>query len=127
MTGVDTNVVLRYLLRDEPAQAARAARELERDERFLIGSVVLCELVWVLEAGYGFTRAEIVATLEKVLATAQFEIEGKDLALAALDDFRRSTADFSDCLVGRRNRAAGASETVTFDRGLRGLEGFRLL
>ena len=126
MTGVDTNVVLRYLLRDEPAQAARAARELERDERFLIGSVVLCELVWVLEAGYGFTRAEIGVTLEKVLATAQFEIEGKDLALAALDDFRRSTADFSDCLVGRRNRAAGAGETVTFDKSLRGLEGFRL-
>jgi predicted nucleic acid-binding protein len=37
VTGVDTNVVLRYLLRDEPAQAARAARELERDERFQIG------------------------------------------------------------------------------------------
>jgi len=127
VTGVDTNVVLRYLLRDEPAQAARAARELERDERFLIGSVVLCELVWVLEAGYGFTRAEIGVTLEKILATAQFEIEGKDLALAALEDFRRSTADFSDCLVGRRNRAAGAGETVTFDKELRGLAGFRLL
>ena len=127
MTGVDTNVVLRYLLRDEPAQAARAARELERDERFLIGSVVLCELVWVLEAGYGFTRAEIGVTLEKVLATAQFEIEGKDLARAALDDFRSSAADFSDCLVGRRNRGAGAGETVTFDKGLRGLAGFRVL
>lgn len=127
MTGLDTNVLLRYLLRDDPAQAARAARELERDERFLIGSVVLCELVWVLETGYGFARAEIGATLEKVLATAQFEIEDKDVALAALDDFRRSTADFSDCLLGRRNRDAGAAETVTFDRGLRGLEGFRLL
>jgi len=127
VTGIDTNVVLRYLLRNEPAQAARAARELERDERFLISSVVLCELVWVLEAGYGFTRSEIGVTLEKILATAQFEIEGKDLARAALDDFRGSTADFSDCLVGRRNRAAGAAETVTFDKSLRGLEGFRLL
>jgi predicted nucleic-acid-binding protein len=127
VTGLDTNVLLRYLLRDEPAQAARAARELERDERFLVGSVVLCQLVWMLESGYGFSRAEVAATLEKILATAQFEIEGKDLALVALDDFRGSTADFSDCLVGRRNRAAGAAETVTFDRGLRGLEGFRLL
>jgi predicted nucleic-acid-binding protein len=127
VTGVDTNVVLRYLLRDDPVQAARAARELERDERFLIGSVVLCELVWVLETGYGFTRAEIGVALERILATAQFEIEGKDLALSALDDFRSSTADFSDCLVSRRNRAAGAAETVTFDKGLRGLEGFRLL
>jgi predicted nucleic-acid-binding protein len=127
VTGLDTNVLVRYLVRDEPTQAARATRELEREERFLIGSVVLCELVWVLEAGYGFSRAEIGDTLEKILATAQFEIEGKDLALAALDDFRSSRADFSDCLVGRRNRAAGAAETVTFDRSLRGLEGFRLL
>jgi predicted nucleic-acid-binding protein len=127
VTGLDTNVLLRYLVRDEPTQAARATRELERNERFLVGSIVLCELVWVLEAGYGFPRRDIVTTLEKILATAQFEIEGKDLALAALDDFRRSTADFSDCLLGRRNRGAGAVETVTFDRGLRGLEGLRLL
>ncbi len=127
MTGVDTNVLLRYLVRDEPTQAARAARELERGERFLVGSIVLCELVWVLETGYGFSRRDVAATLERILATAQFEIEAKDLALGALDDFRRSTADFSDCLLGRRNRAAGAAETVTFDRGLKGLEGFRLL
>ncbi len=127
MTGVDTNVLLRYIVRDEPTQAARAARELERGERFLVGSIVLCEVVWVLESGYGFSRRDIVVTLERILATAQFEIEAKDLALAALDDFRRSTADFSDCLLGRRNRAAGAAETVTFDRSLKGLEGFRLL
>jgi predicted nucleic-acid-binding protein len=127
MTGLDTNVLVRYLVRDEPTQAARATRELEREERFLIGSVVLCELVWVLEAGYDFSRTEIGDTLEKILATAQFEIEGKDLALAALDDFRGSRADFSDCLIARRNRAAGAAQTVTFDRSLRGLEGFRLL
>lgn len=127
MIGLDTNVLVRYLLRDDPVQAARAERELERNERFLIDSIVLCELVWVLETGYGFSRTEIAAALERILATAQFDIESKDLALAALDDFRRSAADFSDCLIGRRNRAAGAPETVTFDRNLKGLEGFRLL
>jgi predicted nucleic-acid-binding protein len=84
VTGLDTNVLVRYIVRDEPAQAARAARQLEQDERFLVGSIVLCELAWV-------------------------------------------TADFADCLIGRRNRAAGAAETVTFDRSLRGLEGIRLL
>jgi len=127
VTGVDTNVLVRYIVRDEPTQAARASRELERGERFLVGSIVLCELVWVLETGYGFSRRDVAVTLERILATAQFEIEAKDLALGALDDFRRSTADFSDCLLGRRNRAAGAAETVTFDRSLKGLEGFRLL
>jgi predicted nucleic-acid-binding protein len=127
VTGLDTNVLLRYLLRDDPGQAARAGREIERGERFLIDAIVLCEVVWVLEAGYGLSRRDVAATLERLLATAQFEIESKDLAIAALDDFRRSTADFSDCLIGRRNRAAGAEETVTFDRSLKGLPGFRIL
>lgn len=63
---------------------------------------MLCEVVWVLETGYGFSRIEITAALERILATAQFEIEGKDLALGAL-------------------------ETVTLGRSLKGLEGFRLL
>jgi predicted nucleic-acid-binding protein len=127
VTGLDTNVLLRYLLRDDPGQAARAGREIERGERFLIDAIVLCEVVWVLEAGYGLSRRDVAATLERLLATAQFEIESKDLAIAALDDFRRSAADFSDCLIGRRNRAAGAEETVTFDRSLKGLPGFRIL
>ena len=127
MTGLDANVLLRNLLKDDAAQAVRAEREIERDERFLIDGIVLCELVWVLESGYGFSRTEIATALEKILATAQFEIEGKDLVLVALEDFRRSAADFSDCLIARRNRGAGATVTVTFDRSLRGIEGFRLL
>jgi predicted nucleic-acid-binding protein len=125
--GLDTNVLLRYLLRDDTAQAARADRELERDERFLIDPIALCELGWVLEAAYGFSRSDIVAALERIASTAQFEIEGHDVVLGALDDFRRSVADVSDCLIGRRNRSAGASETLTFDRSLRSLTGFRLL
>jgi predicted nucleic-acid-binding protein len=127
VTGLDTSVLLRYLLRDDAAQAARADRELERGERFLIDGIVLCEVVWVLEAGYGFSRGEVATALERILATAQFEIEAKDLALAALDDFKASPTDFSDCLIGRRNQAGGARETITFDRGLKGLPGFRVL
>jgi len=127
LIGLDTNVLLQYLIRDEPTQAAKADRELERNERFRVDTIVLCELVWVLEAGYGLSRAEIAGALEKILATSRFEIDNRDLALAALEDFRRSAADFSDCLLGQRNRAAGAVETVTFDRTLRGLTGFRLL
>jgi predicted nucleic-acid-binding protein len=127
VTGLDTNVLLRYLLKDDAAQAARAEREIERDERFLIDGIVLCELVWVLETGYGFSRSAVADALDKIVTTAQFEIDGKDLVLAALTDFRRSTADFSDCLIGRRNRGVGAAETATFDRSLKGLEGFRLL
>ena len=72
MTGLDTNVLLRYLLRDDAAQATRADREIERGERCLIDAVVLCELVWVLDAGYGFSRVEIATALERILSTTQF-------------------------------------------------------
>ena len=60
-----------------------------------LGPIELSGLLPEEAVDFGFTRAEIGVALEKVLATAQFEIEGKDLALADLDDFRRSTADFS--------------------------------
>jgi len=128
LIGLDTNILVRYLVRDDSAQAARADRELERpNARFLIDGIVLCELVWVLETGYGFSRPEIASVLERILATAQFEVEAKDVTVIALHDFRRSAADFADCLIGRRNRAAGVSETLTFDRGLARLAGFRVL
>jgi predicted nucleic-acid-binding protein len=82
--GLDTNVLARYLVRDDAAQAARADREIEGGERLLFDGIVLCELVWVLEAGYGFSRTDITAVLERILATAQLVIDDKDLAVAAL-------------------------------------------
>lgn len=127
MIGLDTNVLVRYLVEDEPGQASQAARVVESADRCFLGAIVLCELTWVLEDVYGFDRASLIDTLEKLVVTAEFEIEDKDLVLGALRDFRSSKADFSDCLLGQRNRAAGCTETLTFDRALRALDGFRLL
>lgn len=127
MIGVDTNVLLRYFLYDNPEQAERAARELTAGERFFVNMIVLCEVAWVLETGYGFSRDTLCDAIDKILAAAEFEVENKDLVLAALEDFRTSKADFADCLIGRRNRSAGCAETITFDRDLKGLRSFRLL
>ncbi len=128
MIGLDTNVLVRYLVRDEPSQAELARRTIATSaDRLFVGTTLLCELVWVLDATYGFDRATIIETLERLLMTAEFEVEDKDLVLAALEDFRTSKADFADCLIGRRNRSAGCVETITFDRDLKGLPGFRLL
>ena len=78
MIGLDTNALLRYLLRDDAAQAARAAREIERDERFLIDGIVLCELAWVLETGYGFSRAEFLTMrVSDVQADGDTDIPGE--------------------------------------------------
>jgi predicted nucleic-acid-binding protein len=131
VTGLDTNVLVRYLTRDDASQFARVAALLEgpadRGERFVIGTAVLCELVWVLESVYEYTREEIADALARILATAQFEVERPDDARQALDDFRASKADFSDALVGRVHRSLGAAHTLTFDRALKPLDTFRVL
>jgi predicted nucleic-acid-binding protein len=131
VTGLDTNVLVRYLTRDDQAQFARVATELEsaadRGERFLISAVVLCELVWVLESAYEFSREEIAGALDQILATAQFDVEHPDEARQALADFRTTKADYSDALVGRLHRSLGAEHTVTFDRTLKPLDTFRVI
>ena len=131
MIGLDTNVLVRYLTRDDPGQFAKAARLIEagveRREQFVVSTAVLCELVWVLESVYEYSRGEIAGVLERILATAQFEIERPDDARQALDDFQRTKADFSDALIGRVHRSLGAAQTVTFDRTLKALETFRVL
>ena len=131
MIGLDTNVLVRYLTQDDPAQFAKAAVFIdaasEREEQFLVNTPVLCELVWVLAAVYDYSREEIAQALEQIFTTAQFEIERLDEARQALGDFRSSKADFSDALIGRINRSLGAKHTVTFDRDLKAVETFRLL
>jgi len=131
MIGLDTNLLVRYLTRDDPAQYAKAAAFIDtavgRGEQFLVNTTVLCELVWVLGAAYGYSREEIAGALERVFATSQFDIERLDDARRALSDYRSTKADFSDALIGRVNRSLGASHTVTFDRDLKALDTFRVL
>jgi predicted nucleic-acid-binding protein len=77
--------------------------------------------------GYDFSRAEIAAALEKLLATPLFEIQDRELVRRALLEYRASRADFSDYLIGWQNRQAGCSTTVTFDGKLKAEPGFDLL
>ena len=131
MKAVDTNVLVRYLVQDDPRQGRRAADFIETAgsgvEQILIGNIVLCELVWVLESAYEYKKAEIADTIEKTLQAAAFRFESKDIIRAALAEYRMSEADFADCLIGRIHRSLGCEATVTFDTGLRKLETFQLL
>jgi predicted nucleic-acid-binding protein len=129
--GLDTNVLVRFLTRDDPAQFVRAERAIEtlahRGESMRIDIVVLCELVWVLRAGYGLERGPIADAIDSLLEVAAFEIEDRDLVRVAVAAYRRAAGDLSDCLVGLRNARAGCESTLTFDRVLRRLDGFELL
>ena len=131
MIGLDTNVLVRYLVQDDVQQAARASKHIEgaaaAGERCFVGTVVLCELLWVLDSAYGFEKPLLVDVLEKILMAAQLEVEDKDAAWSALADFRDRGVDFADCLIGRSNRARGCEATVTFDKALSKMDGFRTL
>lgn len=131
MIGLDTNVLVRYLTQDDAEQARRANALVEESAAsgipLRLSLVVLCELVWVLRAAYGLDKETIVGTLEKLLDTAQFDVEAKDVSHAALEDFRRGKGDFADYVIARQNQDAGCTETVTFDVKLVDRPLFRVL
>ena len=78
MIGLDTNVLVRYLVQDDPGQSRKAtqviAKRCTRDDPGFVNRIVLCELVWVLESAYGYSKDTIVAVLEKLLRTSQLKI-----------------------------------------------------
>lgn len=131
MIGLDTNVLVRYLVQDDPGQSRKAtqviARRCTRDDPGLINRIVLCELVWVLESAYGYSKETIVAVLEKLLRTSQLKIEDTQSAWTSFRMYQKGKADFADCLMGATNRLGGCNETVTFDRAASKLEDFQLL
>ena len=131
MIGLDTNVVVRYLTRDDEAQfraAKRLLQEIEAaGETAYLSVVVLAELTWVLSISYGFDRATLASTLEQLLRTVEFAVEDRDLVGEAVVEFASGKAGFADHLIGVRNRAAGCDKTATFDRALRGSRAFRVL
>ena len=121
MIGLDTNVLVRYLVEDDAAQASKAAQLIEtrctEDTPGFVNRIVLCELVWVLESSYDYPRATVAATLEGLFRTAELEIDASDAAWPALAAYRSGGVGFSDAFIGRLNRNAGCDGTATFDKG----------
>src|SRR5690606_24250110 len=86
------------------------------DEPGLIGHIVLCELVWVLESNYLQNRTTIAAIIEQLLQIGQLEVTGPEVVWKALRDYKNSNADFPDHLLARVNESKGCDVTVTFDK-----------
>jgi predicted nucleic-acid-binding protein len=130
MTGLDTNVLVRYLVQDDPEQARKATRFIasacSAEDPALINRIVLCELVWVLESAYGYAREKVALALNQILHTAQFTIEDHQDAWSSLREYR-SGADFADSFIATVNRRLGCERTVTFDRKAGRRPGFALL
>ena len=131
MIGLDTNVLVRYLTQDDPPQARRANAFIDRavrdGQRLHLDVIVLCEVVWVLGGAYGTMKHAVAEALEKILDTAQFHVEDRDLLRDAVGLFRAGPGDFADYVLGLRNRGVGCGGTATFDKALRKSELFTQL
>ncbi len=128
MIGLDTNVIIRYLTRDDETQWQQATQLIQGDEPCFIANIVLCEMVWVLSGEpYKFGKDEILKTLEAMLQSPAFLFENRSAVYQALQRTNFGRADFSDYLIGALARQSGCSETATFDRKLKNEKGFRCL
>lgn len=126
MRAVDTDLVVRLIVRDHPEQ-------LEVAEKFTSGGawvshLVLAETTWVLDAVYERTSEQIATAVDMPLNHATLTLEDADVVTSALEQFRKRPAlGFSDCLVLETARKAGHLPLGTFDRGLAKLDGAQRL
>lgn len=130
MIGLDTNVLVRYIMQDDAKQSPKAAKLIESltvDEPGFVSIVSVVELVWVLSSAYGLSRGQIEQALEALLRTKEFVIDRADHLLKALRVFKATSADFADCLIERSAAGAGCVRTMTFDVGAARVAGMTLI
>lgn len=122
MRAIDTNVLVRLIARDDPAQVARAEAAVEKGA--WVSHLVLAETVWVLDAVYGRSPKQIALAVEMLLDHAQLSIQEAHLVARALEHFRaHPKLGFSDCLILETARQNGHLPLVTFDRRLGDIDG----
>lgn len=119
MIGIDTNVIIRYIVQDDPGQSRIATRVIEEnlspENKGFVSSVVLCEVIWVLKRFYRQPKEQLLLVVKTILETEVFEVEHRDCAWRAYYDFDEGDADFSDYYICQINKSCGAPFTVTFD------------
>jgi len=120
MIGLDANVLVRYIMQDDPVQAKTANKLVESltpKEPGFVTLVTVVELFWVLTASYDLSRVQVVTVFDALMRTKQLLVEQADQVLRALRVYGAGSADFPDCLIERTARAAGCHKVMTFDVG----------
>ena len=119
MIGVDTNVLVRIFVHDEPEQRAIAQRFLRlrsADDPAFVSAVVVAEVSWVLTRAYGFSVSAVRDALEWLFESTNIVVEAHDLLRSAVVLAAEKNADVADSIIAAIAAAAGASKTVTFDQ-----------
>ena len=131
MPGLDTNVLVRWILDDEPRQAARVQRLFEevREQQLplFVPSTVMLELEWVLRSRYEFDKSTVLGTFNALLETQELEFQDEPALERALSLYRQGSADFADCLHAGQCGSAGRAPMITFDETAARLPSVELL
>ena len=130
MIGLDTNVLVRYIMQDDAKQSPQATKlmeSLDTDQPGFVSLVSIVELYWVLTSCYYLSGQQVKQALESLLRTKQIIVDRADQVLRALRVFDEGKADFADCLIERTASSAGCTETLTFDVGAAMHAGMRLI
>jgi len=119
MPGLDTNVLARWILDDDPRQAARVQRLFEeaheQQSALFVPSTVMLELEWVLRSRYRFGKEAALAAFKALLETQELEFQDEPALERALSLYRQNTADFADCMHAGQCGSAGHAPMMTFD------------
>lgn len=131
MIGIDTNILLRLWLDDDPAQSRRIDALLAEHGRepgsLLLTDVVLVEAIWTLRSAFEQDKPAQLLALHSLLDEPAFEFEDRAVVVLAVALFEANSCGFADCLVVARHAHRACDFTATLDRGMRKLPGVRLL
>jgi predicted nucleic-acid-binding protein len=130
MIGLDTNVLVRYIMQDDPKQSPKASSLIESltaDECGFVTLVSVVELGWVLSSCYGLARTQVALAFDALLQTKEIRIESADQVRRALRKFGATNADLADCLIERAAADAGCKHTMTFDTAAAKVAGMTLI
>lgn len=116
MIGVDSNLVIRWLLDDDPRQTRMAASVFKGGETIYISHLVLAETAWVLSRTYRLPREAIAGALRAVVTMPDAEIQDRNVVLTALDAYQAGGPGLADQMIGHLNHSAGCRTTFTFDK-----------
>ncbi len=119
MIGLDTNILVRYFIKDDPQQTRLAVNlifSLSPSEPGWIGVAIFMELDWVMNNVLKVKKDRVVEIFDTLLASRELVVENMETVREALQLYRFRNTDFSDCLIAASAKAAGCSRTVTFDR-----------
>ena len=131
MAALDTNILVRYLVRDDAAQLAAAKRLIgqciSEGQTLYVPVSVLLELEWVLRSNFGFGKEQVVRTLSQLLSAAELSFDSETAAELALLLYTKGSADYSDCVHVALAAQAGEQPLWTFDKAAATVDGARLL